>query len=221
MQSAANDTGCEVVAAKINEFAGESLPDGKDCNSGLVSVSESPFEDFFGVGKKPCVTIAVWGKLYDKKALKNIIFPAGVFGADDYVFTARLFSSIGLYAQVDEKLYLYRMHAGNVTMQMPMRYIMGTLRSREIVWEEILNQTSRLGKYHKSVNRRLCKDIMSWAIKKTCRNVYTADDMEKLRNALKRLQVEGVLTSIGWKDKLKLALFLRCQNHLLKVFFPL
>lgn len=220
MLSVAKDSGCGVVAAKINEFYGECLPANENCNSGQVSISESPFEDFFGVETKPCVTIAVWGKLYAKKALKNILFPAGVFGADDYVFTARLFSAIDRYAQVGEKLYLYRMHTGNVTMQMPMRYIMGTLQSREIVWNEILCDSGRLGNNRKSVCRRFSKDIMSWAIKKTCRNVYTGEEMVMLRETVGRLLDEGVLNSIGWKDLFKLRLFLAGRFSLLKIFFP-
>lgn len=220
MLSVAKDSGCEVVAAKINEFYGECLPANENCNSGTVSISESPFEDFFGVGKKPCVTVAVWGKLYAKKVLENIVFPAGVFGADDYVFTARLFSTIDRYAQVDERLYLYRMHPDNVTMQMPMRYIMGTLQSREIVWNEILRDLGRLGSNRKSVCRRFSKDIMSWAIKKTCRNIYTGEEMVVLRETVGRLLDEGVLNSIGWKDLFKLRLFLAGRFWLLKIFFP-
>lgn len=220
MLSVIKNTGCEVVAAAINQFTSEDLPNSYSDSYRPVEVSSSPFEDFFGVGKNPCVTVAVWGKLYAKNVFKNISFPAGVFGADDYVFTARLFSSIKRYAKIDERLYLYRMHPDNVTMQMPMRYILGTLRSREIVWYEILSKENRLGKHYESVNRRFCKDIMSWAIKKTCRNVYTDDEMNSLRSQVAKLHRDGVFSSLNLKDCVKLRFFLKRRSRLLKFFFP-
>ena len=61
---------------------------------------------------------------------------------------------------------------------------------------------------------------MSWAIKKTCRNVYTGEEMVVLRETVGRLLDEGVLNSIGWKDLFKLRMFLAGRFWLLKIFFP-
>lgn len=220
MLAVAKDTGCEVVASEINEFNSEKLPEAKEDGPGAVAVSHSPFEDFFGVGRKPCVTVAVWGKLYAKSALENVVFPTGVFGADDYVFTARLFSSINRYARIDEPLYLYRMHENNVTMQMPMRYILGTLQSREIVWNEVLKNSGRLGEFRISVCRRYGKDILSWAIKKTCRNRYGESEMACLRKEVARLRTEGVINSLTIKNALKCGLFCRGCDKMLRMLFP-
>ena len=220
MLAVAKDTGCEVVASAINEFTSEELPEINAKVAGAVAVSSSPFEDFFGVGRTPCVTVAVWGKLYAKSVLRNIAFPAGVFGADDYVFTARLFSLIKRYARIDEPLYLYRMHENNVTMQMPMRYILGMLKSCELVWDEILRREIRLGKYRKSICRHFSKGIISWAIKKTCRNVYSAEEMAELKVAVKRLYANGVMNFMGVRDHLKLRFFLNGRIRLLRLFFP-
>lgn len=218
--SVANETRCEVVEAEITEFYSVELPDVLLPIKANNTVSNTPFADFFGVGKNPCVRVAIWGKLYSKRAIEDVLFPDGVFGADDYVFTARLYSRISRYAKTDLRLYMYRMHKNNVTMQMPMRYIMGTLQSREIVWNEVLCDSGRLGNNRKSVCRRFSKDIMSWAIKKTCRNVYTGEEMVMLRETVGRLLDEGVLNSISWKDLFKLRLFLARRVWLLKIFFP-
>lgn len=220
MLTVAEDTGCEVVAAAISEFISGKTVETSEDGAGEVAVSSSPFEDFFGVGRKPCVTVAVWGKLYAKSALKNIAFPVGVFGADDYVFTARLFSVIDRYARIAKPLYLYRMHENNVTMQMPMRYIMGMLQSREIVWNEVLKNSDRLGAFRISVCRRYGKDMLSWAIKKTCRNQYDKSELEYLRQLVSRLRREGVINSLTIKDAIKCELFLHGCNKMLRLLFP-
>ena len=220
MLTVAEDTGCEVVAAAISEFISGKTVETSEDGVGEVAVSSSPFEDFFGVGRRPCVKVAVWGKLYAKSALKNIAFPVGVFGADDYVFTARLFSVIDRYAKIAKPLYLYRMHENNVTMQMPMRYILGMLKSSELVWDEILKREIRLGKYRKSICRHFSKGIISCAIKKTCRNVYSAEEMAELKVAVKRLYANGVMNFMGVRDHLKLRFFLNGRIRLLRLFFP-
>ena len=220
MLTVAEDTGCEVVAAAISEFISGKTVETSEDGAGEVAVSSSPFEDFFGVGRRPCVKVAVRGKLYAKSALKNIAFPVGVFGADDYVFTARLFSVIDRYAKIAKPLYLYRMHENNVTMQMPMRYIMGMLKSSELVWDEILKREIRLGKYRKSICRHFSKGIISCAIKKTCRNVYSAEEMAELKVAVKRLYANGVMNFMGVRDHLKLRFFLNGRIRLLRLFFP-
>ncbi|MBR3822408.1 MAG: glycosyltransferase family 2 protein [Kiritimatiellae bacterium] len=220
MLTVAEDTGCEVVAAAISEFISGKTVETSEDGAGEVAVSSSPFEDFFGVGRRPCVKVAVWGKLYAKSALKNIAFPVGVFGADDYVFTARFFSVIDRYAKIAKPLYLYRMHENNVTMQMPMRYILGMLKSSELVWDEILKREIRLGKYRKSICRHFSKGIISCAIKKTCRNVYSAEEMAELKVAVKRLYANGVMNFMGVRDHLKLRFFLNGRIRLLRLFFP-
>ena len=218
--SVANETRCEVVEAEITEFYSKELP-----NVGLSieannTVSNTPFADFFGVGKNSCVRVAIWGKLYSKRAIEDVLFPDGVFGADDYVFTARLYSRISRYAKTDLRLYMYRMHENNVTMQMPMRYILGMLKSCELVWDEILRREIRLGKYRKSICRHFSKGIISWAIKKTCRNVYSAEEMAELKVAVKRLYANGVMNFMGVRDHLKLRFFLNGRIRLLRLFFP-
>ena len=218
--SVANETRCEVVEAEITEFYSKELP-----NVGLSieannTVSNTPFADFFGVGKNSCVRVAIWGKLYSKRAIEDVLFPDGVFGADDYVFTARLYSRISRYAKTDLRLYMYRMHENNVTMQMPMRYILGMLKSCELVWDEILRREIRLGKYRKSICRHFSKGIISCAIKKTCRNVYSAEEMAELKVAVKRLYANGVMNFMGVRDHLKLRFFLNGRIRLLRLFFP-
>lgn len=218
--SVANETRCEVVEAEITEFYSKELPDvGLTIKTNNV-VSNTPFVDFFGVGKNPCVRVAIWGKLYAKRSIEDVMFPDGVFGADDYVFTARLYSKISRYAKTDLRLYLYRMHKNNVTMQMPMRYIMGMLQSREIVWNEALKNSSRVGVFRISVCRRYGKDILSWAIKKTCRNTYSSDEMEELRFKVAKLESDGVFSSLNLRDRVKLRFFLKGYSLLLKFFFP-
>ena len=216
----AKDTDCDVVEAEITEFCTEQLP-----NAGLQykaesKVSDTPLADFFGVGRNPCVRVAVWGKLYAKSAVAGVLFPDGVFGADDYVFTARLYSKISRYAKTDSRLYLYRMHSDNVTMQMPMRYIMGMLQSREIVWRELLKDGDRLGDNRISVLRRYSRDILSWAIKKTCRNQYAESEVDILRNEVGRLIKTGVISSLSFRDRFKCYMFCRGYNMMLRIFFP-
>jgi glycosyltransferase involved in cell wall biosynthesis len=216
----ARETGCDVVEAEITEFNTEALPEARVSSTFDVNVSNSPFADFFSLGNGSCVRIAVWGKLYAKKALSDVRFPDGVFGADDYVFTARLYSKIDRYASTGERLYLYRMHAGNVTTQMPMKYIMGMLKSREMVWKELLAESNVPEKLLAKVSRRFCKEILSWAVKKTCRQHYAAKEMDILRKEVWRLKDDGVLVPRGIRDRLKTYLFCHGQDRALKALFP-
>lgn len=210
-------TGCGVVSAQIAEFNNDKVPIPKfQTGGGVVNVSKTPFDDFFGIGKPECVRVAVWGKLYKKEAIKRICFPNGIFGADDYVFTVRLYSSISSYADVDAKIYLYRMHPENVTTQMPMRYIMDTLKAREIAWHEALENSNISAKYRAKVFRRYSKKIMFWAIAKSCSGRYTEEEMFALRKEVWRLWRGGVISRIGLRDKLKCLFFCTGCKSLLK-----
>lgn len=218
--SVANETRCEVVEAEITEFYSVELPDVLLPIKANNTVSNTPFVDFFGVGKNPCVRVAIWGKLYAKRSIEDVLFPDGVFGADDYVFTARLYSRISRYAKMDLRLYLYRMHKNNVTMRMPMRYIMGMLQSREIVWNELLRDNDKIENDFVSVSRRYSEEIISWAVKKTCRNRYEDQEMNQLRYEVARLIRAGVINSLSFKNKIKCYLFCRGYSNLLKLLFP-
>lgn len=165
--------------------------------------------------------IAVWGKLYSKRVIENVLFPNGVFGADDYVFTAKLYSKIHQYAKIDLKLYFYRMHPNNVTMQMPMCYIMGTLKSREIVFNEILKRNiNKLGVNKFSVFHRYSKDILAWAINNACSKKYDKSEICLLKDKLMELKKEGVIRSLRTKSFIKFWCFCHGYTILLKLFFP-
>lgn len=216
----ANNTHCDVVEAQYVEFYTAELPNLELQSKYSIEVSNTPFDDFWGVGNNTCTDVNAWGKLYTKSVIEDILFPEGVFGADDYVFTARLYSKISRYAKTDLRVYLYRMHPHNVTMQMPMRYIMGVLQSREIVWNELLKDNNLLRGSRASVCRRYCKDILSWTIKKYCRNKYKEQEVQSLRAEVERLIKIGVINSLSLKDMIKCYLFCRGYDRILKILFP-
>ena len=218
--AALESTGCDVAVSAIHEFYTEdSLPQ-LPVGTGEVKVISSPLEDFFVKGGNGCAGVRVWGKLYRRSAIAGLSFPDGVYGADDFVFSSRVFAHIKSFAYIPDALYLYRMHPDNVTSKMPMRYIMGTLRSREIVWPEVCANPEIGDAMRRAISKSFAYDIMSWAIKKTCRRPYTADEMKTLREYVDKLAREGVLVIHSFADMIKCKLFCGGREVLLRILFP-
>lgn len=217
MISIAKSSECDVVAAGINQFNETNVPQEVQLQSKMPHYSNNPIGDFFNRDGANVVDVDVWGKLYRREAIQGIAFPEDVFGADDYVFSFRVFSTVRSVAYIGEQLYFYRMHANNVTSQMPMRYIMGVLRSREIVWQEIACNPAFDKQLKKAISKRFAYDIISWAIKKTCRNKYSIQEMEVLRSAVIRLKNTGILIHRSVKDRIKIHLFCHGSNRVLRL----
>jgi len=211
---------CDLVSAGIYDFYGDDEPPIPEKSESHIACSNTPINDFFAALANKQAGVNVWGKLYRREALAGIRFPDDVFGADDYVFSSRVFQKISAYVYIDEPLYLYRMHQGNVTTQMPMRYIMGTLRSREIVWAEVCANSMIDAKLRRKISADFAYDIMSWAIKKTCRRRYSIEEMAILREYARRLMRNGVLHPVCMCDRLKCHLFLAERCFLLRLLFP-
>lgn len=189
-------------------------------NADDFGLSYTPFDGFFGCATKHTFNISVWGKLYRRVALDGIRFPEDVYGADDFVFSARLAMRLQSYAFLKGPiLYHYRMHPENLTSQMPMKYILGWMRSREIVWQELENRfkgTARLD----WIRRRFTAESFSWSVKKTCRRTYSEMEMRKCRSAFVRLISNGTIVPQGWRERLKANLFIHERTRLLRLFFP-
>ena len=82
--AALESTGCDVAVSAIHEFSTEdSLPQ-LPVGTGEVKVISSPLEDFFVKGGNGCAGVRVWGKLYRRSAIAGLLFPDGVYGADDF-----------------------------------------------------------------------------------------------------------------------------------------
>ena len=216
------ESGVDVVASGIQEVNGNSKnTEISACKTSRTAVSLTPFEDFFNLHDGNRVDVDAWGKMYRRRAIDGIHFPVGVFGADDYVFSYRVFSRISSYARIADRLYLYRMHESNVTTRMPMKFIMGTLRSREIVWNELTDNLSAERKgCLKQISQSFAYDIMSWAIKKTCRGNYRDSELAELREYVKRLVSNRVLQFRSVSDRLKCSLFVNGNMTALRVLFP-
>lgn len=216
------ESGVDVVASGIQEIDGSfKASDRTVFDTNHTAVSYTPFEDFFNLHGGNCVDVDAWGKMYRRRAIEGILFPVGVFGADDYVFSYRVFSRISSYAHIDDRLYLYRMHESNVTTRMPMKFIMGTLRSREIVWDELTTDSTGARKRHlKKISRGFAYDIMSWAIKKTCRGNYQESELAELREYVKKLISNRVLQFRSVADWLKCIMFVNGNMTALRVLFP-
>ena len=220
MLSVARSSECDVVAAGINQFNETNVPKEERLQPKIEHTSNNPIGDFFNRDGANVVDVDVWGKLYRRKAIQAIAFPEDVFGADDYVFSFRVFSVVRSVAYINEELYFYRMHASNVTSQMPMRFIMGTLRSREIVWQEVVGNPALDEQLKNAISRRFAYDIISWAIKKTCRNNYSSTEVEVLRKYVAHLRANGTLKPYCIADRLKCNLFLKNNRLMLKLLFP-
>ena len=213
-----SETGCDVACSKIHEFLDDDIPLLVSAGKGKCTISHEPICDFFSSNSS--AGINVWGKLYCKKILVGLHFPQDVFGADDYVFSYRVFSNVSNYVYIDEPLYFYRMHSGSVTMQMPMRYIMGVLRSREIVWGKVCTNPAIDYNMRRVILKSFAYDIMSWAIKKTCRKSYPEGEMRALRDYVAILRRDGVLKPQRLKDRIKCSLFLSGSSKMLRLLFP-
>ena len=216
---AAKSTGCGLIAAGIFEFGDEGSGLELDTpGTPRIELLDRPLEAFFVQGRSDSIDVDVWGKLYRRDAIAGIEFPEDVFGADDFVFSARVFAKTAKVAKVASPLYLYRMHPGNVTSQMPMRYILGTLRSRELVWNEIKDAPQFGRRLKRAVAKRFSYDILSWSIKKTRRNPYAAEELEGLRARVEELRASGVLKFHALKDWLKCKVF--CRGGKLRFLMP-
>ena len=216
LADAMKQTGCDVVMGAFQTFTTDDIPEAEQPAKTTLAVSETPLADFF---EQP-VDGDAWAKLYRRAALEGISFPDGVFGADDSVFSCRVFASIRRYARTDATVYLYRMHPDNVTSQMPMRYIMGYLRSRELLWDEVWSSPKTPGRLKALIARQVGEGILSWTVKKTCRQAYSAEEMSTLRTACAALRDKGMLRRLPPMQRLKFRLFLSGRTRLLRLLFP-
>ena len=164
--------------------------------------------------------INAWGKLYRRASLGDVRFPAGVFGADDFVFTMRMMLKGGKWAFLnDVELYIYRMWPENITSRMPAKYVCGVLKAAMIVHYEIQASEMVGAQQRKDYYKKDSKRLLSWAIKKTIRNHYVTEDITEIRKLLKAVRVSGALRFYSICDRLKYELFVRGHMRLLVMLF--
>ena len=201
--AAFGETSAEAVSGRALDFLtteGAHRFFAADAPAGTPRCSVAPARDLLHPSPgTPGVRASVWARAYRRDALAGLVFPDGVFGADDWVFTMRVMARIGRHATLPDVVYLHRSHPDNISAVMPMRYILAMLTAVETVAAEWCDEPSGPHVPRAEFARALASHVQLWGLLLPCLKPCTRDEGRALAAALVRLRAAGLLpfTSVG------------------------
>ena len=65
--------------------------------------------------RKPRLSAVAWSLLFERRVLRNILFPEGIDYSEDILFAYRVFSTVGEAVYVPSPLYMYRKSESSLT----------------------------------------------------------------------------------------------------------
>lgn len=166
-----------------------------------------------GVHDPGGVDVNVWAKLYRLSTIGAARCPDGLYGADDYVFSARYFKERARRLAVcPEAVYGHRMHSGSITSRMPAEFVVGTLEA-EIMIMDLLAETPDC--YQREFSR-----VAAWGVKKVLRNGYSREEIGRISDRIRTVIGHPAFASAKFKDRMRLRLAAAGRYFALRVLSP-